>query len=177
MTNANSSPTSVNYTDSAETPNPVVQVLQLHRLREIRLREGISQRTVARRSGVSINDVRLQEHLSTDIPISVLHQWQAVLDVPLAELLVEPDEHLSPPLARRAQLVRVMKTAQSITEQTTETSVKRLAQTLIDQLVQIMPELQSVGPWHAVGQRRRRDELGRVAEYVLPEDMFIERGE
>ena len=177
MTNANSSLTSVKYADLAETPNPVVHVLRLHRLREIRLQEGISQRTVARRLRINLTDVGLQEHESTDIPISVLCQWQAVLDVPSVELLVEPDEQLSSPLARRAQLVRVMKTALSIMEQTSETSVKQLAQTLIDQLIQIMPELQNVGPWHAVGQRRHRDELGRVAEYVLPEDMFVERGE
>ncbi len=49
-----------------------------------------------------------------------------------------------------------------------------MAQTLIDQLLEIMPELAGVGPWHAVGQRRRLDELGMAAERRLSDDVFLD---
>ena len=46
-------------------------------------------------------------------------------------------------------------------------SIQRMAQMLIEQLLEIMPELQCVTPWHAVGQRRTRTELGQAARRRL----------
>ena len=149
----------------------------LHRLGEIRRREGISRRTIARRLDIDIAAVKLEECESSDIPLSILYQWQKALGVPVAELLMEPEDALSTPLDTRAQLVRLMKTARSILDQTTETRVKRLAQTLMGQLTDIMPELRDVLPWPVVGTRRRRQEYGRAAEQSLPDDIFANRGE
>ncbi len=149
----------------------------LHHLGKVRRREGISRRTLARQLGVDIATVELQECESTDIPLSVLHAWQKVLDVPLLELLTEPNDPLSMPAARRAQLVRLMKTALSISEQAEQPCLRRLAQTLIDQLIEIMPELRGVNSWHEVGQRRRRDEHGRAAEHSLPDEVFLDDGD
>ena len=53
-----------------------------------------------------------------------------------------------------------MKTALAMQEIAKQDSVRRMVQTLIDQLLDIMPELSGVGPWHAVA-RRRLDELAR----------------
>jgi hypothetical protein len=39
-----------------------------------------------------------------------------------------------------------------------------MAETLVSQLVEIMPELKDVSPWHTYGQRRSLDEVGRVME-------------
>ena len=149
----------------------------LHHLGAIRQREGISLRTLAHHLGVGIAAVELQECESTDIPLSVLYAWQKVLNVPLVELLAEPDDSLSTSLARRAQLVRLMKTALSISEQAERLPLKRLAQTLIDQLIEMMPELRGVNSWHGVGQRRRRDEYGRAAEHTLPDELFLDYGD
>ena len=124
--------------------------------------------------GLSMTDVKLQELATTDIPLSVLYKWREVLDVPLVELLQEPGQSLSSPIQKRAQLVRVMKTVKSILEQAKQPPVKRMAQTLVDQLIEVMPELRDVSSWHLVGQRRRRDELGRAAELQLPEEMFYD---
>ena len=44
------------------------------------------------------------------------------------------------------------------------------AQVMVDQLVEMMPELEDVGGWHTVGQRRRLDEYGRVVERSISED-------
>jgi hypothetical protein len=35
-----------------------------------------------------------------------------------------------------------------------------------------MPELQEVGPWHSVGQRRSLDEVGQVVERRIRDDFF-----
>jgi hypothetical protein len=65
-----------------------------------------------------------------------------------------------------------MKTVAAIQELAESENISRLAQTMIDQLVEIMPELKEVGPWHSVGQRRSLDEYGRAAERTFSEDMF-----
>jgi hypothetical protein len=67
-----------------------------------------------------------------------------------------------------------MKTAQAILAQTKQVRVRRMAQTMVDQLVELMPELAEVGPWHAVGKRRRRDEYGAAAQRRLSDDVFLD---
>jgi len=149
----------------------------LHRLGTVRRLQGITRRTLARHLGLEVSQVRLQEEETADIPLSQLYEWQRVLDVPVTELLVEADDPLSAPVLQRAQLVRVMKTALAMLEEAKQAPIRRMAQTLIDQLVQIMPELKGVGPWHTVGKRRRRDDFGIAAERRLSDDVFIDRTE
>jgi len=43
---------------------------------------------------------------------------------------------------------------------------------LIDQILEIMPELADVTPWNTVGQRRTLNDFGRTALCALPEDIF-----
>jgi transcriptional regulator with XRE-family HTH domain len=137
----------------------------LHRIAAVRRRQGVALRTVARVLNVEIEEAARQEQEQTDLPLSVLQKWQAVLDVPIAELLVESEEMLSAPVLERARLIRVMKTAATLLEKADSARVRRLSETLIKQLVEIMPELEGIGPWHEyVGPRRRRDECGRIAE-------------
>jgi hypothetical protein len=45
---------------------------------------------------------------------------------------------------------------------------------MADQLVEIMPELRDVNPWHTVGQRRTLDELGRIALETVPDTIFFD---
>jgi len=89
---------------------------------------------------------------------------QKALDVPLAELLVESEDSLSGPVMERARMVRLMKTAAAIKERAEGTPIGRLAEMLSEQILEIMPELSDVGPWHSVGQRRTSTDLGRVFE-------------
>jgi transcriptional regulator with XRE-family HTH domain len=146
----------------------------LHRLGTVRRLQGISRRTVARHLNTEVATVKLEERETTDMLLSKLYEWQKALDVPVAELLVEAGDPLSAPVLRRAQLVRVMKTAQAILGETKQTRIRRMAQTMVDQLIEIMPELREVGPWHTVGRRRRRDEHGVAAERRLSEDVFLD---
>ena len=144
----------------------------LHRLAAVRRQEEVSCRTVARRMHISITEVKSQEIPTTDLPLSVLHQWREILDVPLAELLVEPEDSLSAPVLLRAQFVRLMKTVTAIRHRSKQASIRQLAQLMADQLTEIMPELAEVTPWHAAGKRRRRDEYGRIVEFTLSDEMF-----
>lgn len=147
----------------------------LQRLAIVRRLQGLSRRTVARRLNMDLEQVRRQEAADADLPLSVLYAWQKALEVPVAELLVEPGDGLSPPVLERARLVRLMKTVLAIRQQARQKSIQRMAETMLNQLVEIMPELAHVGPWHAVGRRRRLNELGVAAERRLPDDVFIER--
>lgn len=158
-------------------PIPAAAERPLQRLADVRRQQGISRRTVARRMNVEVEQVRRQELEAADLPLSALYAWQKALDVPIAELLVEAGDCLVPSILQRSQLVRLMKTVLAIYEQAKQESIRRMAQTMRDQLVEIMPELANVGAWHAVGKRRRLSELGVAAHRRLTEDVFIDRGE
>lgn len=154
---------------AAQPPRP------LQRLAMVRRLQGISRRTIARRMNVEIDEVRRQEEETTDLPLSVLVAWHKALDVPVDELLVESGEALASPILERSQLVRLMKTVLAVREQAKQESIRRMAQTMIEQLTEIMPELAKIGPWHVVGKRRRLSELGMAAHRHLAEDVFIDR--
>lgn len=143
----------------------------LHRVRSVRLQQGVSLRSAARQMGTDIRSLRLQEQESTDLRLSDLRKWQKALDVPLSELVEETDEPLSRPVMERARMIRLMKTAAAIHERA-PVQVQRMAQMLVDQLVEVMPELEDVSPWHQFGQRRSLDEYGRVAERRISDDVF-----
>ena len=165
-------PTDVVGAHEADVKRPL-EVEQMHRIRTVRLQQGVSLRTAARQMGSTIRELRKQEDESNDLKLSDLHRWQKALDVPLCELLVEPDHStLSPPVMERARLLRMMKTAQSLLENATTPGLERLAQNLVNQLIEIMPELKDVAPWHTYGQRRSLDEVGRVAEQPVPVAIF-----
>jgi transcriptional regulator with XRE-family HTH domain len=149
----------------------------LQRLAMVRRLQGLSRRTVARRMNVEVEELRSQERQTTDLPLSKLYAWQKALDVPVAELLVEAGDSLVSPVLERSQLVRLMKTVLAIRDQTKQESIRRMAQTMHDQLIEMMPELANIGPWHAVGKRRRLTELGVAAQRRLGEEVFIDRDE
>jgi len=159
-------------------PVPVSQPPKaLHRLGAVRRLQGISRRAIARRLNVDIAVVKEQEDEGSDLPLSTLYRWQELLEVPVAELLVETEEPLSGPVMKRAQLVRVMKTALSILERTNQVAIRRMAETLVEQLKELMPELSGISAWHAVGQRRRLNEYGRAAERRLSSELFMDWAE
>jgi len=144
----------------------------LHRIAEVRQQQRVTLRNVARRLGLPLPLVRRQEQADCDLRLSDLLRWQEVLEVPIAELLVEGDGQLSGPVLERSRMVKLMKTAAAIKERSREPSIQRLCGMLVDQVLEIMPELADVSPWHSVGQRRTRDELGRAARMIVSEDTF-----
>ena len=51
-------------------------------------------------------------------------------------------------------------------------AVHRMANMLVEQLLEIMPELAEVSAWHNYGQRRSLDEYGVAVERSLPDHVF-----
>ena len=143
-----------------------------HRIADVRRQQGVTLRNVARRMGVPLPVVRRQEQVDCDMRLSELLRWQEVLEVPIAELLIEGDGQLSGPVLARSRMVKLMKTAAAIRERSQDPSISRMVTMLVEQILEIMPELADVTPWHTVGQRRTRDDLGRTARMIVPEDAF-----
>ena len=129
---------------------------------------------VARRLGLSVHQIEQQEEPSADMTLSELYRWQEALGVPASELLQEPDCELSPPVQLRAQLLRTMKTVRLIEEVARQPALRRLVQTLMEQLLEIMPELKSTTAWPVVGHRRKQDELGQAFFRRLSLDFFVQ---
>jgi len=145
-----------------------------HRIRTIRLQQGVSLRSAARRMHIKVEQARIQEDETYDLSLEELYKWQRALEVPIANLLVDLDGPLSEPVLKRARMLKLMKTAASILQNPGSQPVKRLAHMLCDQLVEIMPELEDVSPWHTVGETRTLDDLGRVADHPVPERLFFD---
>jgi hypothetical protein len=147
---------------------------KLQKLGAARRRQGLSVRCVAQRLGRTVSEVRAQEDESTDIFLSELYRWQAALEVPIDELLHDPQDTLSPRVLTRARLLRIMKTAMAIRRQARSEAERRLARQLVEQLLEIMPELKEVAGWPAVGHRRSANELGRIGENPISDDWLHE---
>jgi ribosome-binding protein aMBF1 (putative translation factor) len=94
----------------------------LQQVGEARRRQGLSVRCVAQRLNMTIGDVRAQEEPDADMSLSELYRWQSVLEVPLEELLADPQETLSSRVLTRARMLRVMKTAQALVSQARESA-------------------------------------------------------
>ena len=129
-------------------------------------------RSAARQLGKDVRTVRKEEAAESDLRLSDLYEWQQVLGVPLADLLEDPGTSLSRPVLERARMVRIMKTVKALGDRVESPAADRLVETLITQLIEIMPELEEVGAWHTVGQRRSLDEFGRAAERIVPDEVF-----
>lgn len=143
---------------------------KLHQLGAARRRQGLSVRCVAQRLRKTVGEVREQEEECTDILLSELYRWQAALEVPVEELICEPEDSLSHRVLTRARMLRIMKTARAMRRQARNESERRLARLLEEQLLEIMPELKEVAAWPRVGHRRTNSEYGRIAENPVSDE-------
>ena len=144
----------------------------MHRIREVRLCQGLSLEYVSRQMNVSLGTAKFQETETSDLSLSKLYLWQRVLQVPVEELLIECGADLSPLVLERARMVKLMKTATTIAEKATKAPMRRLAENLVNQLREMMPTLDTVSPWHEVGKRRSREEFGRIVERTVSDDLL-----
>lgn len=152
-------------TEPDVTANAVVNRTgpQLNRVREVRREQGVSIKRAAQLMRKPIDELRGEEDPTSDLTLSQIYEWQRLLEVPIADLLVEPHAPLSAPVLRRAQLLRLMKTVQAIMERSTQAAVRRLCQTMSNQLIEIMPELEGVTPWNSLDHRSQNQNC-RVLE-------------
>ncbi|TWT73734.1 hypothetical protein Pla123a_36270 [Posidoniimonas polymericola] len=159
----------------APTGKQPAQTRPLHRISEVQKEQGVSHRSVVRRTGMSMEQVRSQLDPKADLRLSDLYTWQQALEVPIADLLVDSEAPLSGAVLNRARMLRTMKTVRAMKEANNEQNMDRFITMLENQLLEIMPELQEVTAWHTVGQRRTHEEMGRVAERTIS-DSFVRDG-
>ena len=143
----------------------------LHRVDLVRDRQGVSIRSASRHLNLEQSTVREQLNELHNMTLSQLYEWQTLLKVPLIELLVDKDDELSDPLKMRAELVKLMKTATTISKHARDAPTQRLVQLLIEQLVEIAPELKDVGPW---ASERDTPTIAsrRILNGRVPDDLF-----
>jgi hypothetical protein len=124
---------------------------------------------LAKRLATTRREIERQQSPACDLLLSELYKWQSALEVPVAELLVDPGHALSPGVGRRAQLVKLMKTVRSMQQVADSAPLRALAVHLADQLVEIMPELEHISSWPLVGQLRMQREISPLEERLLPD--------
>jgi len=144
----------------------------LQRVGEVQREQNVSDRRISRRLKTTIEAVRRQQSPMYDMLLSELHSWQAALEVPIADLLVEPGPSLTPAVERRARLVTVMKTVRSLQLATNSPSFTVLVDRLAEQMVELMPELVHVDSWPIVGKRRSTDDISTIEERMLPDALL-----
>ncbi len=140
---------------------------QLHRANTVRLEQGISIRSVARRLDMSQADTRELLDETHNLSLRDLYRLQAILEVPVATLLVESNDPLSPAVSQRAQFVRLSKTVQSLLELNGDPSLQRHLRNLSCLVFEIFPEGAEVSAWHTVGQRRTANEPSYRDEHPI----------
>jgi hypothetical protein len=144
----------------------------LHRIAEVMEQECLSPRAAAMRMNLTAAQVRAEAHPSCDLSLSALYRWQTVLNVPVADMLREPDARLSPQVQFRGGLLKAMRTVRSLQDSAESEPIRALALQLAQQLTELMPELQQVSPWPTYGQRRRLDDYGAIVEKQISDDFF-----
>jgi transcriptional regulator with XRE-family HTH domain len=146
----------------------------LHRIGSARRNQGLSLRAVASRMNTTVADVRSQESDDADLQLSTLYRWCEVLQVPIEELLVEPNETFSTPILKRVQMIQLLKTAMNISETTRNDGVRRLVKMLIDQMTEVMPELAQLRTRLPAPDKSAERPPGRIALEPLPDSLFGE---
>lgn len=148
---------------SSASRSEVQEPACFHRIAEVRDQQGLSLRTISRRTGIDIKELRRQEQPTCNLTLRQLRVWQKALEVPLVDLLEDESDVLSRPVKERAQMVRIMKTVVSLGEVCQgNLRLSRLTTMLREQLLQLMPELAEIGGWPQCGSRRGSDVMGRI---------------
>lgn len=148
--------------------SPANRPRTLHRLEEVRREQQISTRALASRMNTTVAVVDSQQRSTCDLTLSQLYKWQAALDVPVADLLVQPGDGLSPCIRQRAELLKVVKTVRLMEHYAEDVRTQRLVAQLMDQLLAMVPEFKQVDAWPKVGQRRTADEVAFREEHPIP---------
>ena len=124
-----------------------------HYIAEVLKNQGISVALCAKRLGLSEDEVLRQLDPKSNLTLNQLFDWSEVLDVPLSELLPF-DSSTSDPIRNRALLLRIMKTARQVQGLSAHTRVQYAAETLVLQLLELVPDFAMIEAWPSVGQSR-----------------------
>ncbi|MGO9115707.1 MAG: helix-turn-helix domain-containing protein [Thermoguttaceae bacterium] len=146
----------------------------MHRLAAVRRAKGMPRRVLAERLGITVQELRMKEQ-SADLSISTLSRWASVLNVPITELVVEPDECLAPTHLAQSQATRLMKVAAKLRDRSRRRSIQRLAQTFVEQLAEILPALAQFAQKNHRRPRSANRRTSNLVPRALPECIFTRR--
>ena len=160
-----SQPSSSSRSPRPEERRPAKSARPLHLIASTLRKQNATLAGCARRLGLSLAEAAAQARPDADLTLSQLYAWRAVLDVPTSELL--PLDDLVPdPVRNRGLLLRTMKTARRLQELSRGTRLEPAVASLVDQLIELMPELAEVPAWPTVGQSREPREPGAATRRV-----------
>ena len=144
----------------------------LQRIANVMRQEQVSIQSAARRMNLTESQALAEMNPACDMKLSNLYRWQAILKVPITELLNEPDVGFSPHVQFRSCLLKAMRTVRTIQQKARSSTIQMMTTQLAEQLTQMMPELKDVHAWPAVGQRRSLNELGKIVENQVSDNIF-----
>ncbi|MGI6401113.1 MAG: hypothetical protein ACOX0A_03225 [Thermoguttaceae bacterium] len=124
-----------------------------HYIAEVLENQGFTVPQCARRLGISQKEAERQLDPKSNLTLEQLFDWSEVLEAPLPELLPF-DASTSDPIRNRAVLLRIMKTARQIQRMSRDTPIEYVAATLISQLLELVPDFDTIEPWPSVGKSR-----------------------
>ncbi len=143
-----------------------------HRLKEVRLRAGLSLRTISRRTKLSVGKLRQQE-VSNDIGFLDLCRWRDALDVPWSELLNDTPEKLVELHRLRAGLVHIMRGVQSLLTTELDEAQQAFVKNMESKLQMLMPELEGLRGWPIYGERRSCNEPTRIESHMITTSVWF----
>ncbi len=150
---------------NSERRSPSKSARPLHFIASTLRKQNATLAGCARRLGLTPAEAAAQTRPDADLTLSQLYAWRDVLDVPTSELL--PLEDVVPdPIRNRALLLRTMKTARQLQDLSRGTRLEPAVASLVDQLIELMPELAEVPAWPTVGQSRAPRESGSATRRV-----------
>jgi hypothetical protein len=147
---------------------------ELHRLSAVRKLRRLTLSDAARGLQLPYEEARRQEQSTSDLALSQLYRWQHLLQVPVAELLVEGEQPLGMPAVKAEAFTAVLDVVLRIIAQTRQPGIRRMAHTLVDQLVELAPELKQIADANTAGQAHLFDAEGRALKGALPVDFFLD---
>ena len=122
----------LNGTTGSVLPNGTPR--ELHRIRQVRIKSGLTIEKVAADLGKSSAIVALEENPTSDLRISALREWSRALGVPVIDLLVERPEYVGIPGLTMHRLKQIESTAQKLVAVTTDKATLTFARGLCHQI-------------------------------------------
>ena len=148
--------------------------LRRHFILETLKTQGMTLATCAKRLGVSLEEAERQAEPYSNLTLEQLFAWSDALDAPISELLPF-DLTTSDPIRNRALMLRIVKTARQLQNLSRNTTLEYAATSLVDQLIELVPEYAVVEPWSSVGKSRVAKSEGLLERRVDSEtSKFIE---
>ncbi len=133
----------------------------LHRLAAARRERHMSRQHLAEGLHVDVETLRELEQAQTDFPLSLLYRCREILDVPLQKLLVDASAPPALPRAARARMADLLRTVATILQESKQPAVCRMAHNLVNQMVELMPELKGLAAEYLAGDEQLLDSQGR----------------